>query len=57
MTDDKTKTDSRDPDRVSGELRYFADKFGLEISQVRELLAKHGNDRETLEREARKLRG
>ncbi len=58
MTDDKTKTDFRGRDRASGEdseLRYFAEKFGISIDQVRELMAKHGNDRETFQREARKL--
>ncbi|TIO89867.1 MAG: DUF3606 domain-containing protein, partial [Mesorhizobium sp.] len=29
--------------------------FGLSIPQVRELIARHGNDRETPEREARAL--
>ncbi|PBB29863.1 hypothetical protein CK221_29370 [Mesorhizobium sp. WSM3868] len=37
------------------EVGYFASKFGLSIPQVRELIAKHGNDRETLEREAKAL--
>ncbi|PBB77857.1 DUF3606 domain-containing protein [Mesorhizobium sp. WSM3879] len=57
MADDKSKRDSRDRDRVSGDQEYkagyFASKFGLSIPQVRELIAKHGNDRETLEREAK----
>ena len=42
MTDDKTKTDFRDRDRVAGDqeydaraIRYFAEKFGLHIGQVR----------------------
>ncbi|WP_411970675.1 DUF3606 domain-containing protein [Mesorhizobium sp. CA14] len=55
----KSKTDFRDRDRVSGdeeyEVGYFASKFGLSIPQVRELIAKHGNDRETLEAEAKRL--
>ena len=59
MTDDKSKRDSRDRDRVAGdeeyEVGYFASKFGLSIPQVRELIAKHGNDRETLEREAKQI--
>ncbi|CDX12579.1 conserved hypothetical protein [Mesorhizobium plurifarium] len=59
MTDDKTKTDFRDRDRVSGdeeyEVGYLASKFGLSIPQVRELIAKHGNDRDTLEAEAKRL--
>ncbi|RUV81674.1 DUF3606 domain-containing protein, partial [Mesorhizobium sp. M1A.F.Ca.IN.022.05.2.1] len=52
MADDKSKRDARDRDRVSGdqeyEVGYFASKFGLSIPQVRELIARHGNDRETL---------
>ncbi|MER8376197.1 DUF3606 domain-containing protein [Mesorhizobium sp. M1338] len=59
MADDKSKRDFRDRDRLAGdeeyEVGYFASKFGLTIPQVRELVAKHGNDRETLEREARAL--
>ncbi|PBB29685.1 DUF3606 domain-containing protein [Mesorhizobium sp. WSM3868] len=59
MADVKSKRDSRDRDRVSGnqvyEVGYFASKFGLSIPEVRKLIAKHGNDRETLEREAKAL--
>ncbi|BCM19278.1 DUF3606 domain-containing protein [Mesorhizobium sp. J8] len=59
MADDKTKRDFRDRDRVSAnddyEVEYFAQKVGLTVQQVRELIKKHGNDRETLEREARKF--
>jgi hypothetical protein len=39
--------------RVSGdeeyEVGYLARKFGLSTDQVRELIKKHGNSRETLE--------
>ncbi|AZO33065.1 DUF3606 domain-containing protein [Mesorhizobium sp. M1B.F.Ca.ET.045.04.1.1] len=59
--DDKTKRDFRDRDRVSAdedyEVRYFAKQHRLTTEEVRELIGKHGNDRKTLEREARKLRG
>ncbi|RWE11574.1 MAG: DUF3606 domain-containing protein [Mesorhizobium sp.] len=61
MADDRTKRDFRDRDRISAdedyEVEYFAQKVGLTAQQVRELIARHGNDRETLEREAKKLRG
>ncbi|RWA69127.1 DUF3606 domain-containing protein [Mesorhizobium sp.] len=61
MVDDKTKRDFRDRDRVSAdedyEVRHFANKVGLTVQQVRELIKQHGNDRKTLEREAEKLRG
>ncbi|MES0179715.1 DUF3606 domain-containing protein [Mesorhizobium sp. M0025] len=60
MADDKTKTDFRDRDRVSAdedyEVEYFATKTGITPQQVKELIAKHGNRRETLEREAKALR-
>lgn len=59
MPDNKSKRDFRDRDRVAGdeeyEIGYFASKFGLSTPLVRELIAKHGNDRETLEREAKAL--
>lgn len=61
MADDKTKRDFRDRDRVSAdedyEVRHFANKVGLTVQQVRNLIKQHGNDRKTLEREAEKLRG
>ncbi|MGT2467445.1 DUF3606 domain-containing protein [Mesorhizobium atlanticum] len=59
MADDKSKRDFRDRDRVSAdedyEVEYFAQKVGLTAQQVRELIKKHGNDRTTLEREAKAL--
>ncbi|TGV61137.1 DUF3606 domain-containing protein [bacterium M00.F.Ca.ET.141.01.1.1] len=59
MTDDKNKLGYQDRGRVSGdeeyEVGYFASKFGRSIPQVRELIKKHGNDRDTLEREAKAL--
>ena len=59
MADDKTQRDFRDRDSVSGdeeyEVGYFASKFGLTIPEIRDLIKKHGNDRETLEREAEQL--
>lgn len=61
MADDKSKRDFRDRDRVSAdedyEVEYFAETAGITTQQVRELIAKYGNRRETLEREARALRG
>lgn len=59
MADDKSKRDFRDRDRVSAdedyEVEYFAQKVGITPPQVRELIAKHGNNRATLEREAKAL--
>ncbi len=61
MTDDKNKVGYQDRAKVSGseeyEVSYFASKFGLSIPQVRDLIKKHGNSRETLEREAKALGG
>ncbi|ESX06059.1 hypothetical protein X769_04730 [Mesorhizobium sp. LSJC268A00] len=60
MADDKSKRDFRDRDRVSAdedyEVEYFATKTGITTQQVKELIAKHGNQRETLERVAKALR-
>lgn len=60
MADDPHKEDNRDRSRVSGsedyEVRYFADQNGISMEQARELIRKHGNDRETLNREAQKLK-
>ncbi|RWC28426.1 MAG: DUF3606 domain-containing protein [Mesorhizobium sp.] len=59
MPDDKSKTDNRDRSQVSAdeeyEVGYLASKFQLTIPEVRELIRKHGNDRQTLEREAKAL--
>ena len=60
MTDDKTKRDFPDRARVSSsedyEVQHFAKKAGLSPQQVKDLIAMHGNDRETLERAALALR-
>jgi hypothetical protein len=59
VADDKSKIDGRDRSRVAGdepyEVEYFARKTGITMAQARELIDKHGNNRETLEREAAKL--
>ncbi|TPI67397.1 DUF3606 domain-containing protein [Mesorhizobium sp. B2-8-9] len=61
MSDDKARRDFRDRDRVSAEedyeVRYFAKQHRISPEQVRDLIREHGNDRKTLGREARKLRG
>ena len=60
MADDKSNVGEPDRSRVSGsepyEVSYFAQKHGLSAEQARELIQKHGNDRETLDREAEKLK-
>lgn len=61
MADNTHKEDNRDRSRVSGsedyEVRYFAERNGISKDQARELIRRHGNDRETLNREAQKLKG
>lgn len=59
MADDKDIQDGRDRAKVAGgepyEVEYFAQKHGITTGQARELIAKHGNNRETLDQEAKKL--
>ncbi|CAN7515353.1 DUF3606 domain-containing protein [Phenylobacterium sp. LjRoot219] len=61
MADNKQHIGEPDRGRVSGsedyEVRYFAEAIGLDVEKVRELIRRHGDDREMLEREARKLKG
>lgn len=60
MADDKSNVGEPDRSRVSGsedyEVSYFAEKHGISAEQARELIKRHGNDRDTLDREAAKLR-
>jgi hypothetical protein len=60
MADDPNKEDSRDRSRVSGsedyEVRYFAEQNGISLDQARELIRTHGNDRETLNAAAQRLK-
>jgi hypothetical protein len=61
MPDDTTQVGAQDRSRVAGEqeheVRYFAEKHGISIEQARELIERHGNDRETLDAAAAKLGG
>jgi hypothetical protein len=60
MSDNKQNRGEPDRSRVSGsedyEVRYFANKHGITMDQARGLIAKHGNDRDVLDREAEKLK-
>lgn len=60
MSDDKTKRGAADRSQVAGgeayEVDYFAKKHGITAAQARELIAKHGNNREKLVAEAAKLK-
>ncbi|RUV30169.1 MAG: DUF3606 domain-containing protein [Mesorhizobium sp.] len=59
MADDKTKRDFRDRNRVSADEDYEVDHFaksnGITPEQVRDLIRRHGNERATLEREAKRM--
>ena len=61
MADDKSKQDNRDRSQVAGgedyEVRHFAEANGISVEQAEQLIARHGNDREELERAARQMRG
>lgn len=60
MADDPNKQDNRDRSRVAGdedyEVRHFAEQNAVSADQARELIRNHGNDREAMEREARRMR-
>ena len=59
MADDKSKVGGRDRDLVATGQDYevddFAQKHGISRQQVEDLIAKHGNDRKTLDAAAVKL--
>jgi Protein of unknown function (DUF3606) len=59
MPDDKNKVEEPDRNRVGGdqdyEVRHLAEKYGLSEEQVRELIARIGNDRKKLEEAAKGL--
>jgi hypothetical protein len=61
VADDKNNRGEPDRSRVSGsedyEVSYFASKHGISAEEARKLIERHGNDRETLDREAQKLKG
>ena len=60
MPDDKINVGEPDRSRVSAdqdyEVRQLAQKHGLSPTQIRELIARVGNDREKLEEAAKQLR-
>lgn len=60
MSDNKQNVGEPDRSRVSRseeyEDRYFADKQKISLGQARHLLAKRGNQRDMLNREAEKLK-
>jgi hypothetical protein len=60
MSDNKSHIGEPDRSLVAGgeryEVQHLAERTGISPDEARELIARFGNDRETLEREARKLR-
>lgn len=60
MADDKSKTGGEDRGRVSGseeyEVRYFAESHGISIEQAQKLIDEHGNNRDTLDAAAERLK-
>ena len=61
MSDDKSKQNNRDRSQVAAgeeyEVRYFAEQNGISVEQAEQLIARHGNDREVLERAAQQMKG
>lgn len=59
MADDKSKTDERDRSQVAAkedyEARFFAQEAGISLQQAKDLIERHGNDRETLMTAAGKM--
>ena len=61
MADDKSNVGGRYRQRVAGgqdyEVRDFAEANGITVEQAQQLIARHGNNREELERAARQMKG
>ena len=60
MADNKQKVGEPDRSRVSGsedyEVRQFAEKHAISMDQARELIAKHGSQRDVLDAAAERLK-
>ncbi len=60
MADNKQNVGEPDRSRVSGsedyEVRYFAEKHGISMDHARELIARHGSQREELDAAAERLK-
>ena len=61
MADDTSQVGGSDRSRVAAgedyEVRDFAEANGITVEQAEQLIARHGNDRETLEQAARQMKG
>ncbi|MDB5467395.1 MAG: hypothetical protein JWQ46_2157 [Phenylobacterium sp.] len=60
MADNKQNVGEPDRSRVSGsedyEVRHFAQRHGISTEQARELIARHGSQRDELDRAAERLK-
>ena len=60
MSDDKSKRGAADRSKVAGgeayEVDYFAKKHGISAEKAKELIARYGNDRATLDAAPAKLK-
>ena len=61
MADNKSNVGGQDRTRVAAgedyEVRYFAEANGISIEQAEQLIQRHGNNREELERAAQQMKG
>ena len=61
MADDKSNVGGQDRARVAGgedyEVRHFAEANGISVEQAEQLISRHGNNREELERAAKQMKG
>jgi hypothetical protein len=61
MADDKSNAGGQDRARVAAgedyEVRHFAEQNGISIEQAQQLISRHGNNREDLERAAMQMKG
>lgn len=61
MADNRSQIGEPDRSRVVAaehyEVQHLAGRHGLSTDEARELIERFGNDRDTLDREAAKLRG
>jgi hypothetical protein len=61
MADDKSNVGGQDRARVAGgqdyEVRDFAEANNISVEQAQQLIERHGNSREDLERAVRQMKG
>lgn len=61
MSDDKSNVGGQDRARVAGgqdyEVRDFAEANNISVEQAQQLIERHGNSREELERAVQQMKG